>query len=75
MGSNDQVDAVVVAHPGGIEYPDDFEKCTKPSLFLCAENDHLFPIEHIEGGKEILDKKGAWNKFVIYKGSQHGFAV
>jgi dienelactone hydrolase len=76
MGSNDQVEAVAIAHPGGIlSIRMTLKNVTKPSLFLCAEHDHLFPTEHIEGGKKILDKQGVWNKFVIYKGTQHGFAV
>jgi dienelactone hydrolase len=47
----------------------------KPVLFLCAENDALFPDEHRDDGKKILDKNGVWNKLVIFKGVKHGFAV
>jgi dienelactone hydrolase len=44
-------------------------------LFLCAEHDTLFPDEYRDDGKKILDKNGVWNKLVIFKGAEHGFAV
>jgi dienelactone hydrolase len=75
MGSNEEVSAVVIAHPGGIEFPKDFEVCIRPTLFLCAELEHIFPNSDRDGGKEILEKRGIYNKFVIYPGCTHGFAV
>jgi dienelactone hydrolase len=75
LGPYPEVDAVVIAHPGGIDFPADFERCTRPCLFLCAEFDPTFSDSDRDGGKEILAKTGIWNKFVIYKGTVHGFAV
>jgi dienelactone hydrolase len=69
------VDAVAVAHPTGIHFPDDFEQCKGPILFLCAEHDHTFSDEQRDGGRDILETRGIWNKFVVYKGTNHGFAV
>jgi dienelactone hydrolase len=75
MGSHEEVDAVAIAHPGGIEYPKDFEALIRPSLFLCAELEFSLPDSDRDGGKEILEKRGIYNKFVIYRGAAHGFAV
>jgi dienelactone hydrolase len=71
----DLVDAVAVAHPTGISFPDDFEQCKRPILFLCAQHDHTFSDEQRDGGRDILETRSIWNKFVIYKGTNHGFAV
>jgi dienelactone hydrolase len=75
MGSHPEVDAISIAHPGGIEYPSDFEKCIRPVLALCPGFDPIFPNKERDGEQQILEEKGTWNKFVIFKGSQHGFAV
>ena len=34
-----------------------------------------FPDSERDGGKGIIQKRGIYNKFVIYSGAAHGFAV
>jgi dienelactone hydrolase len=74
LGSQPELSAVAIAHPGGIQL-DDFEKVMCPTLFLCAETDRAFPDEQRDAGREILEKRGIWNKFCVYPGTEHGFAV
>lgn len=54
----------------------DIEKIAAPALFLCAETDQVFQEKHRRQAEEILRKKeGARAEFVVYPGTQHGFAV
>jgi dienelactone hydrolase len=69
------ISAVAIAHPGGVEFPRDFEACVRPALFLCAEFEHVWADKDRDSGKEILQKRGIWNKVIIYPGAAHGFAV
>jgi len=75
MGSHEEVEAVVIAHPADIVFPSDFEADIRPTLFICAELEHIFPDSDRDGGKEILERRGICNKFSIYRGVTHGFAV
>jgi len=70
------VDAISVAHPSALEVPKDIEPIKVPSLFACAESDWLFNKSKRTTSQKILEaKQGVGSKFVVYPGTQHGFAV
>jgi len=74
-GKSDKIDAFGVAHPSMLTVPADIEAVQKPGLFCCAEIDSSFPQESRRQSEELLNKKGMPNKFVDYKGMNHGFAI
>jgi len=76
LGSTDLVDAIVVHHPTLLRVPEDIEKLKKPSLFLCAETDAVFPDSMRIAAQKILEeKKDQISIFKLYPGTRHGFAV
>ena len=76
LDSLDDITAVAVARPGSdVDLPADFENIKHPTLFICAERDPWFPDSQRDGGKEMLEKKGMWNKFRIFPDTDHVFGV
>ena len=68
LGAVDGLAAVAVAHPGNdFDFPADFENVKYPTLFICAERDPWFHDSQRDGGKDILEKKGLWNKFRLFR--------
>ncbi len=75
LGATDLVDAVAVAHPSRFDFPGDIERLKKPTLFLCAETDTQLTTEKRIQSEEILKNRTEGHKFVVYPGTEHGFAV
>jgi len=73
------IDNGAVAHPSFVMGTELLEKVQVPFLFLCAEEDQMFPLELQETAKKIMAEKkeasGLESKFVFYPGTKHGFAV
>ncbi|TIA87594.1 hypothetical protein E3P99_03073 [Wallemia hederae] len=74
-------DAVLFAHPSLTEN-EDFEKLTKPGLFICAEHDPIFTQEKHQAAREITARKAnvegdkrLYTTWHTYLGTSHGFAV
>eukprot|EP01038_Epipyxis_sp_PR26KG_P016119 gene16119-21909_t len=80
LGQKESVVGVICpAHPGGLKYPDDFNKIIKPSCFIFAQKDFEINETRIEQIKSILETKNKDGNFphIIknYSNMVHGFAV
>jgi dienelactone hydrolase len=75
LGATDLIDGAAVAHPSFLDVPGDIEKLKKPSLFLCAEVDHAFPVDKRTQSQQILEQRSADATFKLFEGVSHGFAV
>ena len=64
LGSQPEMSPGAIAHPGGIQL-EDFEKVACPTLFLCAQTERAFSDEQKDAGREVLDKRGIWNKSCV----------
>lgn len=53
----------------------DFEDVTVPTTIVAVENDPFFPDAVRDGGKKVLEAKGAESELKIYSDVPHGFAV
>ena len=66
--------AGVVAHPSGLT-KDNVARCSKPTLFNCAETDQAFTPDIRQTWQQSLQASQVPSKFVDYPGTNHGFAV
>jgi dienelactone hydrolase len=51
------------------------ETIQKPGLFLCAEVDNMFTDQMRKQAEEVLKSRNIKATFILYPGTQHGFAV
>ncbi|WIA14660.1 hypothetical protein OEZ85_003162 [Tetradesmus obliquus] len=70
------LDAVCSAHPGAmIRIPKELEAAAVPLLFICPGKDAWFPEKTRAAAEKMLEEKSpGLARFVIYPGTQHGFA-
>ena len=70
------VDVVVAAHPSGVSAAECGRMNAPPALFLCAENDAVFPPATRGAAEAALRGRAAGPaRFIVYPGTQHGFAA
>jgi len=74
LAATDKIDAFAVAHPSFLR-TEEIEAINKPGLFLCAEEDPVFPKKASDEAEQILKRKDISAKFVHFPGTKHGFAV
>jgi len=74
-----QGQAIAIAHPGRLEFPDDFEKYKSiskaPLLINSAEIDRAFPAEIHAKVDELMGDFAPGYKREYFEGCNHGFAV
>jgi dienelactone hydrolase len=67
------IKASVVGHPSFL-VKEEAKQIQRPILFLCAENDNLFPPDLRKEFENELKSNGL-GRFIDYPGTVHGFVV
>ncbi|CAK7355134.1 unnamed protein product [Dovyalis caffra] len=75
LASSNDIQAAVILHPGKLTI-DEIKEVKIPISFLGAENDHIFPAEHLKEFGEFLSAKSQFDSHVkIFPGVGHGWTV
>ena len=74
--NKENISACATAH-GKIRVPEDISPLVKPTIFICADNDHSFNASSRKKAKEIIQQREDSEKFPFhfYEGTYHGFAI
>ncbi|KAK3335623.1 Alpha/Beta hydrolase protein [Cercophora scortea] len=70
------VDAIFIAHPSVLKYPDDYQKVTKPASMAIGDKDMTVTMEQVALVQKTWgDMPDVDTEVVVYPGANHGFAV